>query len=100
MTKRAAPQPADVETVDVDAQFSGEGFTQAAAYDDTNPSTPPQYGLGAVRQDPASLAVAVRTGIVAANGIKDWGIMTTDRGGHYATWTDVQNWTEMEAATS
>ena len=60
--------------------------------------TPNTYATGAVKQDEQSLAVAVRTNIVDPDNLKDWGVMTTDRGGHYASWGEVQNWRDMGPA--
>jgi len=60
--------------------------------------TPDNYSTGAVKQDEQTLAVAVRTNILDPDGLKDWGIMTTDRGGHYASWEEVQNWRDMSPA--
>ena len=57
--------------------------------------TPPQYAVGAVRQNELTLAVAVRTSIADPDGLKDWGVMTVDRGGHYAAWDEVANWRDM-----
>jgi hypothetical protein len=48
-----------------------------------------------VKQDPESLAVAVRTDIPDED--KAWGVMTTDRGGHYATDEDVADWQDLSA---
>ena len=58
--------------------------------------TPPEYVTGAVKQEPTILAVAVRTNITDPDNMKDWGVMTVDRGGHYASWDEVQNWKDME----
>jgi hypothetical protein len=61
----------------------------------TNPTpTPPEYQPGAVKQDPDSQAVAVRTNIPDPNGNHDWGVMTIDRGGHYASYDEVGSWTD------
>jgi len=57
--------------------------------------TPPQYTTGWVRQDPVSLAVAVRTTIPDPDSLHDWGVMTVDRGGHYSGWDDVAGWTDL-----
>lgn len=54
--------------------------------------TPPQYATGWVKQDPVSLAVAVRTNIPDPESDHDWGVMTVDRGGHYAAWDEVAGW--------
>lgn len=59
--------------------------------------TPPEYTTGAVRQDPLTLAVAVRTNIPDPYLDHEWGVMTVDHGGHYASWDEVQNWTELAA---
>jgi hypothetical protein len=58
--------------------------------------TPPQYTPGAIKVDAVSTkAVAIRTDIVTSNNFKDWGVMTVDRGGHYATWDDVAAWPDL-----
>jgi hypothetical protein len=56
--------------------------------------TPPQYQTGALKQDPDTLAVAVRTNIPDPADMHDWGVMTVDRGGYYAGYDAVQNWTD------
>lgn len=63
----------------------------------TSPATPtpPNYNTGAVKQDPASLAVAVRTNITDPDNNKDWGVMTVDRGGHYTNWDEVGGWPDI-----
>ena len=58
-------------------------------------TSPTQYQTGDVKQDEESLAIAVRTNIIDPDGLKDWGVMTVDRGGHYASWEEVQNWRDM-----
>ena len=63
----------------------------------TSPTpTPPEYGVGALKQDPDTLAVAVRTNIPDPNGNHDWGVMTVDRGGHYASYDEVGSWTDKQ----
>jgi hypothetical protein len=57
--------------------------------------TPVQYPVGHVRQDPESLAVAVRTNIPDPDSGHDWAVMTIDRGGHYASWDEVAEWDDM-----
>ena len=57
--------------------------------------TPQNYATGAVKQDPETLASAVRTNIPDPDGLKDWGVMTVDRGGHYASWDEVGGWKDM-----
>jgi len=41
------------------------------------------------------MAAAVRTNIVTSNNYKDWGVMTIDHGGYYATWDEVQTWPDI-----
>ena len=79
----------------VNAGFSGGGTVRIQAYDGSNPPTPPQFTTGWVRQDSTSQAVAVRTNIVTPDGLKDWGIMTVDRGGHFGPWSEVEAWTDL-----
>jgi hypothetical protein len=80
----------------VSADFGGEGGAQAVV--DPSPEirtpTPPQYATGAIKQDPDSLAVAVRTNIPDPDSDHDWGVMTVDRGGHYAGWDEVAGWAD------
>jgi hypothetical protein len=57
--------------------------------------TPPTYTTGWVKQDPNTLAVAVRTNIPDPLSDHDWGVMTVDRGGHYANWDAVSGWTDL-----
>lgn len=86
--------------VAVEAETTGGGGLGGAAEptpattDTINP-TPPQYITGWVKQDPASLAVAVRTNIPDPESNHDWGVMTVDRGGHYAGWDEVAGWSDL-----
>ena len=57
--------------------------------------TPSHYVAGALKQDPDSKAVAVRTVIVSPDYSKDWGVMSIDAGGWYLTWPQVQNWADI-----
>jgi hypothetical protein len=58
--------------------------------------TPPQYIAGSIKVDAANTkAVAIRTNIETNNNFKDWGVMTVDHGGHYATWDDVAGWSDL-----
>jgi hypothetical protein len=57
--------------------------------------TPSNYGTGSVKHDPSSLAVAVRTNIPDPDSAYDWGVMTVDRGGHYAGWDDISGWNDL-----
>jgi hypothetical protein len=57
---------------------------------------PPVYTTGAVKQDPVTLAVAVRTNIPHPDGSYDWGVMSVDKGGWYVTEDQVAGWTDME----
>lgn len=52
------------------------------------------YPTGAVKHDPTTKAVAVRT-LGAQDGPLAWGVMTVDHGGHYATDTDVADWLDV-----
>jgi hypothetical protein len=56
----------------------------------------PAYSTGSIKQDPVSLAVAVRTNIPDPYLGHAWAVMTVDRGGHYAAWEDVQNWDDIK----
>jgi hypothetical protein len=81
----AAPEPTPVVVVESPA---------------VRATTPPAYTTGSVKQDPVTLAVAVRTNI-PTNLPSDpyeghaWGVMTVDQGGHFAGWDDVSNWTDL-----
>jgi hypothetical protein len=57
--------------------------------------TPAQYQIGAVKQDPSTLATATRTAIVDPDNAKDWGVMTVDRGGDFVPWDQVSGWKDM-----
>ena len=59
-------------------------------------STPSAYTTGSVKQDPVSLAVAVRTNIPDPYLGHAWAVMTVDRGGHFAAWEDVQYWDDLK----
>jgi hypothetical protein len=56
--------------------------------------TAPDYRLGAVKQDPAGLAAAVRT-IAAAGSDHEWAVMTVDHGGHFCGYADVADWPDL-----
>lgn len=58
-------------------------------------ATPTAYVTGSVKQDPTTLSVAVRTNIPDPYLGHAWGVMTVDRGGHYAAWEEVQNWDDI-----
>ena len=58
--------------------------------------TPLAYSTGSIKQDPVSLAVAVRTNIPDPYLGHAWAVMTVDRGGHFAAWEDVQNWDDVK----
>lgn len=51
------------------------------------------YPTGAVKRDPESLAVAIRT--TAADEQRAWAVMTVDRGGHYAETSEVESWPDL-----
>lgn len=57
--------------------------------------TPPQYAAGAVKQDPVTLAAAVRTTMPSADGAMDWGVMTVSSGGHHSGYDGVAAWTDI-----
>ena len=57
--------------------------------------TPPEYTVGKVKQNVTTLAIAVRTSILNAEGDKDWGVMTVDQGGTYVPWETVQDWRDL-----
>lgn len=50
------------------------------------------YKPGAVKQDPESKAIAVYT------NRDNWGVMTLDNGGHYASDADVESWPDLAPA--
>ena len=53
------------------------------------------YEPGAIKRDTASLAVAVRTSIIDAEGRMAWMVATLDRGGYYASDEAVQDWPDI-----
>jgi hypothetical protein len=57
--------------------------------------TPVDYPVGSVKQDPVTQAVAVRTTIIDPDNLKDWGVMSVDRGGMYASWDQVGTWPDL-----
>jgi hypothetical protein len=62
--------------------------------------TPANYLPGSVKQDPDTLAVAVRTNVPEDPYVGHaWAVMTIDRGGHYAAWDDVSGWTDLVIQT-
>lgn len=63
--------------------------------------TPPEYVAGSVKQDLATLAVAIRTNIPEDPYInRGWAVMTIDRGGHFCKWTDIKEWADMAVVGS
>jgi hypothetical protein len=62
----------------------------------TKESTPPQYTTGALKRDPATMAVAVRTNVPDDPYTGHaWAVMTVDRGGHYAPWDEIATWDDV-----
>ena len=59
--------------------------------------TPPEFTLGAVKQNPDDLSVAVRTNAPDSYPLLQWGVMTVDHGGHYAGWDEVGTWVDLFA---
>lgn len=57
--------------------------------------TPPEYTTGKVKIAPDNSAVAIRTNIPDPDSDHDWGVMTVDRGGHYAGWDEVASWIDL-----
>ena len=53
------------------------------------------YEPGAIKRDTTSLAVAVRTSIIDAEGRMAWMVATLDRGGYYATDEAVADWPDI-----
>jgi hypothetical protein len=53
-----------------------------------------EYEAGSLKRDPVSKAVAVRT-VYPADGWNAWGVMTTDRGGHFASHDEVAEWPDV-----
>ena len=60
-------------------------------------STPAGFGSGSIKQDPSSLAVAVRTH-PAADEEREWIALTTQNGAFYASWDDVSEWLDLYVA--
>ena len=63
-------------------------------------ATPPTFEEGAVKQDPESKAVAVRTNYPDPYFDHQWGVMTIDRGGHYSSFDEVESWPDMVPGTT
>jgi excisionase family DNA binding protein len=75
------------------------GFVGGAGSGFVGAETPQQraqdsYLTGALKQDPVTLAVAVRTA-ADASGDHAWGIMTVDRGGYMANYEEVADWPDI-----
>jgi hypothetical protein len=51
--------------------------------------------VGAVKQDPDTLAIAVRTALASEDGSMDWGVMTIDHGGYYTSSDEVAGWADL-----
>jgi hypothetical protein len=62
--------------------------------------TPDQYVPGSVKQDPDTLAVAVRTNVPDPYYGHDWGVMTVATGGHYSNYDGVKDWTDLAIPSS
>lgn len=52
------------------------------------------YTTGAIKRDPATMAVAIRTTAVD-DPAKQWAVMTVDRGGRYAAETELSDWDDV-----
>lgn len=52
---------------------------------------------GALKQDPNTLAVAVRT-VFPEDSQRAWGVMTVDRGGRHVSSDDVSHWPDLPVA--
>jgi hypothetical protein len=59
------------------------------------PQTSDTYAVGAVKQDPDTLAIAVRTALASEDGSMDWGVMTIDHGGYYTSSDEVAGWADL-----
>jgi hypothetical protein len=56
-------------------------------------STPDDYPVGAIKQDPVTKSVAIRT----APGMPlPWSVMTVNRGGYHATHQEVAEWVDFD----
>ena len=55
------------------------------------------YSEGDVKRNPDTGAVAVRTNLpdIEALAKRQWGVMTVDNGGHYASYEKVADWVDM-----
>jgi len=58
----------------------------------------PTYTPGSAKQDPETKAVAVRTIFPDMPDFADrqWGVMTVNNGGHYATYEMVESWPDVQ----
>jgi hypothetical protein len=62
--------------------------------------TPPHYTEGWAKQDPVSKSVAVRTNFPDPYYDHQWGVMTVDRGGHYSSYDEIENWEDLTAGAT
>jgi hypothetical protein len=61
--------------------------------------TPAKYTEGSIKQDPVTLAVAVRTHLPdVGTQENDWGVVTVTHGGWRAGYIDVQYWPDLYIA--
>ena len=60
------------------------------------------YETGAVKQNPETKAVAVRTVFpdIPALADRQWAVMTVDNGGHYCGDAVVADWPDLESPTA
>jgi hypothetical protein len=63
-------------------------------------ATPSQYHSGSIKQDPATLAIAVRTALTDPTHGTDWGVMTTGAGGYRTSYDTVQYWPDAYVSPS
>jgi len=64
-------------------------------------TTPEEYVTGTVLQNPNDFSIAVRTSAPEDPYTGHaWGVMTIDRGGHYATWSEVKEWSVLNIPPS
>lgn len=83
--KKAPAKKAAPRTSTADAAPAKAPAARKAGADD--------FPIGAVKQDPATKAVAVRadTNLMP----KPWAVMTVDNGGHFADHDDVAGWQDL-----
>jgi len=55
------------------------------------------YRAGDIKRNPETGAVAVRTAFPTVDGAstREWGVMTVNNGGHYARFSQIEDWPDV-----